>query len=609
MKPKRWHFVLAAGGGLLLALVALPFLGSNQPSYQGKPVSVWFKAYAYSSNAPPPGLYSFPYSGNARVVRWVGGVSNTVPGAVWPVAPRTPATPWPGNPAEDALRALGSNAVPYLVTQLRYGRLDRAYNIAFTNLPAFIQRRLANPGEKQWYQIRAMDALGELGDTARGATPALLELLRQGDPRLRPRVFTTLRRVYADGLAVSGLLLRLGDEKRYAEVLEVAGQTKWQGREVAQLFGEILDSPDRNLHLDAIRLLEAGGERASSALDAVLGALRSQDREVRYLAARTVENICRQVSPEARPKIEAALRPCLSDQHEMVRNVAARTLANLPPGGSASMEARAEVVARPATHGGKTLEEWFQIYVAGAAERMPANDSGAMNGEFLRSSPGNAKPEPAWLAIQAIGSNAIPGLVRHLSGDAKERTQAIELIYRLGPAAQTAVPALLALLQPAENAEAEEVYAALRNIPAGQSVINEFLLTLAKQNRHAEFLRHARSLGWSGSNVVQQLGGMLSSSDATLHRDAMALLEAAGEQAVPAVAVIIAALRDPDGEVRYLAARALENIGKQATPEMRAQIAAGLKHCLQDSNPIVSGIARRLVTTSTEAASQPQRGN
>lgn len=609
MKPKRSHFVLVAGVGLLLALVALPFLGSNQPSYQGKPVSVWFKAYAYSSNTPAPGLYSFPYSGNARMVRWVGWVSNIVPGAVWPVAPRTPATPWPGNPAEDALRALGSNAVPYLVTQLRYGRLDRAYTIAFTNLPAFIQRRLANPGEKQWYQIRAMDALSDLGDTARGATPALLELLRQGHPRLRPRVFTTLRRVYADGFAISGLLLRLGDEKRYAEVLEVAGQTKWQGREVAQLFGEILNSPDRNLHLDAIRLLEAGGERAAPALDAVLGALRSQDREVRYLAARTVENIYRLVSPEARLKIEAALRPCLSDQHEMVRNVAARTLANLTLSNSPSGTAESEPTVLNPRHEGKSVEEWFQIYVAGAAERMPANDSGAMNGEFLRSSPGNAKPEPAWLAIQAIGSNAIPSLVRHLSGDAKERTQAIELMYRLGPAAQTAVPALLALLQPAENTEAEEVRAALRNIPAGQSVINEFLLTLAKQNRNAEFLRHARSLGWSGSNVVQQLGGMLSSSDAALHRDAMALLEAAGEQAVPAVEVIIGALRDPDGEVRYLAARALENIGMQATPEMRAQIAAGLKSCLQDSNPMVSGIARRLVTTSTEAASQPQRGN
>lgn len=306
MKAKRPWFIIFILAVLALALVTGRWLFFEEPTYAGKTVSVWFAEYAYATNAVGPQP--------ARIV-----FINQKP--VWQMA-----TPAPPDPAWEALRALGSNAVPCLVQHLRYGPLDRAYESAVTNLPAFLQRKLPNPMQRRWYRIRALQALAQLRDAARPATPAVLALLRKREPLLRSQVLATLRSIYADGHSISGLLLQLGAQRRYPEVLEIARETKWEGREVARLFGAMLDSPDTTLHRDAIKLLEAAGERAAPALDSILAALHSPDGEVRYLAARAVENISPKAPAEARLNIELAMQACLSDEREMVRNVASRVL-------------------------------------------------------------------------------------------------------------------------------------------------------------------------------------------------------------------------------------------------------------------------------------------
>src|SRR5262245_29545239 len=69
-------------------------------------------------------------------------------------------------------------------------------------------------------------------------------------------------------------------------------------------------------------------------------------------------------------------------------------------------------------HSGKTVGEWFQMYVAGAGTRVsPATP--ARNGEFIRLTPDDGKPDPAWQAFDALGERAVPCLVLHLrSGSA-----------------------------------------------------------------------------------------------------------------------------------------------------------------------------------------------
>lgn len=290
----------------------------------------------------------------------------------------------------------------------------------------------------------------------------------------------------------------------------------------------------------------------------------------------------------------------------------------------------------PAVHQGKTVEQWFQEYVNSTSTRTPLSAGGSRSGELLRLGGDLEKQDPPWEAIGALGERAVPCLLRHLTSVASEtngapnsaqvtdgvafpaagrarvwleRCQAVELIQRLGMAARSAAPVLFGLLKKGGQPDEAELCAALRSVRADADKVNTFLLALARQHRDAEVLRFAFRLGWSDPELARRFGRMLSASDATRQHDALVLLEASGGRATPALEAIIGALRDADGEVRYLAARALENIGKQATPEARRRIIAGLKHSLEDPNPMVSGIARRLVANSTEAASQPQRGN
>src|SRR6266704_3028315 len=52
MKAKRLRVIVLVLVGLSLLVLATRFRPSGEPAYEGKPVSVWFKEYAYASNAP-----------------------------------------------------------------------------------------------------------------------------------------------------------------------------------------------------------------------------------------------------------------------------------------------------------------------------------------------------------------------------------------------------------------------------------------------------------------------------------------------------------------------------------------------------------------------------
>ena len=232
------------------------------------------------------------------------------------------------DPAWEALQALGSNAVPCLVRHFRSGVLDRAYERAFTNLPPAIQKKLPDPSQKQWLRVRAIDTLAKLklGESGRAATPPLLELLKQRDPSLRRAVFGALRSLYVDRRTITRVLLKLGSQRKYLDVVEIAGQTGWEGDDMARLLGVILQSPDPALRREAIALLERSGTAAAPALDAIVRALKDSDKEVRYLAARSVE-----VIGTNSPQVVAALRSALEDENVMVQNVTRRTLTNVAP--------------------------------------------------------------------------------------------------------------------------------------------------------------------------------------------------------------------------------------------------------------------------------------
>ena len=343
MKARRARRIVSVLVGLcLLASLALLFVvttgfwSTAEPNYEGKSVSTWFKEYAYSSNAPaaqprtmgtriqPDGRMVLMQIDSAGRLVTLQGPTNRAAQIAWIQQKMSPQR----DPAWEALQALGSNAVPCLVRHFRSGVLDRAYQSVFTNLPAAIQKKLPNPTQRQWLRVRAIDTLSrlKLGEEGRAATQYLLELLDQRDPSLRRAVGNALRSLYVDRRSITRVLLKLGSQRKYADVVEIASQMGWEGNDMARLLGEILRSPDPLLRREAIVLLERSGTAAAPALDSIIRALSDSDKEVRYLAARSVEAI-----GTNSPQVVAALRSALEDENVMVRNVTRRTLTNVAP--------------------------------------------------------------------------------------------------------------------------------------------------------------------------------------------------------------------------------------------------------------------------------------
>jgi len=333
MKTSRTRLILFVLVGIcllaslaLLVVVASGLWASNEPVYQGKPVSVWFREYAYASNSA---LYTASGMPGGRTVIFPTGSGKR------PVLASAPSTNlqvrvWypTADPAWAALEALGSNVVPCLVRHFRSGVTEGAYRRAFTNLPVAMQKKLPNPFQKQWLRIRAIDTLAKLklGESGRAATPHLLELLKHRDPSLRRAVCDALRSLHVDRHSIARVLLQLGSQRKYADVVEIAWRMGWEGDDLARLLGVILQSPDPGLRREAISLLERSGTAAAPALDTILRALGDSDKEVRYLAARSIEAI-----GTNSPQVIAALRSVLDDEHVIVRTVARRTLTNLAP--------------------------------------------------------------------------------------------------------------------------------------------------------------------------------------------------------------------------------------------------------------------------------------
>jgi len=326
----------------LLLVFSAGVWSSHEPAYQGKSASVWFREFAYGSNTmagplrtlgartlPDGRMVLMQVAPDGRVVTLLAP-TNRQAQIAWLRQAYVPSPTFrPGDPAWEALQALGSNAVPCLVRQMRSTLPERAYVWVFTNLPPAIQKKLPDPSRKQWLRVRAIDTVAklQLGEAGRAATPCLLELLKERDPSLRRAVVNALRSLYVDRRSLTRVLLQLGSQRKYPDVVELAWQTGWEGDDMARLLGEILRSPDPALRREAIALLERSGSQAAPALDRIIGALGDSDKEVRYLAARSLEAIATDT-----PQVLAALRSVMNDEHVIVRNVARRALTNFVPG-------------------------------------------------------------------------------------------------------------------------------------------------------------------------------------------------------------------------------------------------------------------------------------
>ena len=129
VKPggKRWRVALLLAAGMVLAIILCEFSGSREPRYQGKTLSHWFKEYCYRSTI-------LPYHHDDE------------------------------QEATEALKALGTNALPFLLREAFNTNADSALRVSIHglfktlpdswHLPRFVIREV--------FRRRAADAIQEI---------------------------------------------------------------------------------------------------------------------------------------------------------------------------------------------------------------------------------------------------------------------------------------------------------------------------------------------------------------------------------------------------------------------------------------------------------------
>ncbi|EEF60662.1 HEAT repeat domain-containing protein [Pedosphaera parvula] len=247
MGKKRLTLILTllAGGGVLLFVM---MLGAREPQYEGKGLSAWLEDLR--QNPPRAGVY---------------------------------------NPAVDALREMGTNAVPYLVNLLQ--AKDSRIKIAAAYLPWW-QRWTGF--DFQWAHEKrsaALRGIRVLGPKARGAIPMLAEQM-------------------------SGDSIAAGHRAQ-----EVAYTLSEVGEEAIPVLEAALTNPNQLSRCAAIMALGRFTSRGDVVVPILIPMLKSGSVMERSAAADALEEF-----PEQAEVIVPALMGCLEDRNETMRQNAARVL-------------------------------------------------------------------------------------------------------------------------------------------------------------------------------------------------------------------------------------------------------------------------------------------
>jgi HEAT repeat protein len=167
--------------------------------------------------------------------------------------------------------------------------------------------------------VFAIMALAALGPDAQAAVPPLIEALADPDPTLRRMAAHTLAEIGPTAhAAIPALVARLSDPDPSVGS-SAAGALGTLGAVAVPALVEALDDRDTAVRQLAIAGLGQAGPAAATALPDLLLALADPDEEIRVPAAHALAQVAR--GPEVEPAI-AALTAALKDSEPMVRQAA-----------------------------------------------------------------------------------------------------------------------------------------------------------------------------------------------------------------------------------------------------------------------------------------------
>ncbi len=288
--------------------IALFVFRSREPVYQERPLSAWLEDLDY-------GQPSF----------------------------RREAVPQ----AEEAVRHIGANAVPFLVGMMRCKDSPfRKKMIALCSKQSFIKLRFRPPADTlQW---RGVLGIYSLGPTGKFAIPELINLLTNQHTWTRGRAAMALGKIGPDAkVAVPYLINALADKDEDVRACTCAGLSDL-GPAAAGALPAVVDCmKETNYTVFSMALAAASNLRAQATLIVpVLAAkLSDDDPRIRYSAATTLASY----GSEARTAVPTLVET-LKDQDKVVRQAAAQALLKIDRTAATSAGVK-EALDRPSERG------------------------------------------------------------------------------------------------------------------------------------------------------------------------------------------------------------------------------------------------------------------
>ncbi len=307
---RRWRILLVVAGCGLVAAAALVLLRDRQPEYKGRTLTEWLLDYSPQGFYPPRSYVPSRRAADRRE-------------------------------AAEAVRQIGTNALPWLVKWIRYegdrSSINRLREAAVPKVPpsaegSFMVRRLLT--DKAGLRAGAAVAGFEiLGAQARPAVPGLARVLEESKAvESADRAMICLAVIGTDGLppllatvtnqAKPGRVRGLGT--RYIAYL--AAQIKTNANPAVPVLVQCLEDRDPQVAQEAAIALGELAIEPGVTGPALTNALRNSDRLVRCLAAQSLGRFGRRAGAGV-----PALVNALNDAESVVREAATNALREIDP--------------------------------------------------------------------------------------------------------------------------------------------------------------------------------------------------------------------------------------------------------------------------------------
>jgi hypothetical protein len=224
---------------IVLGVIAWVRWDSREPSYEGKPLSVWLEGYA------PNGT---------QETRWA---------------------------ADEAVYSMGTNAIPILLRRL--GEHDSPRMVKLMTLARFINVRYVHSSD---HNVQGASGLRAVGSKAVSTVPALMKMFERGDAFSKSLIANVFGSMGPSAKEAIPLLIRAthdGDKYVRMNAIFCLGQIHSKPELVVPTLIQSLNDPDAQARENAVTSLGRFGPDAKAAVPALLQMFEQIERRPRYI--------------------------------------------------------------------------------------------------------------------------------------------------------------------------------------------------------------------------------------------------------------------------------------------------------------------------------------